>query len=63
MVIEIKTKVRKVGSSYGILIPKALIDCKALELGKEITLKVLPFSEVKKLSEKKDKPLDNAVVV
>ncbi len=62
MVIEIKAKVRKVGQSYGVLIPKALIDCKALPLGKEIVIKVFSFSELKKL-EKENKPLDNAMVV
>ena len=61
--LKIKTKVRKIGSSYGVLIPKALVDCDALPLGKEIVLKVMTFSELKKLSEKKDKPLHNAVVV
>lgn len=41
MDIEIKAKVRKVGSSFGVLIPKALVDCNALPLGEVVVLRVI----------------------
>lgn len=61
MTVEIEAKVKKVGSSYGLLIPKALVDCKVLPLGSKILIKVITPSEVK--TPLNEKPQDNGLVV
>jgi len=43
--IEIETKIKKVGSSYGMLIPKALIDCNILPVGTKIKIQVTKILE------------------
>lgn len=58
--VEIKTKIIKAGNSYGIRIPKALIDCKVLREGAtyDIIIKQKPFK-----AESNSIGQDNAPVV
>ena len=39
--VTIKGKIRPIGNSYHILIPKALVKCEALPLDKELQFKVI----------------------
>lgn len=48
--MEIKAKICKVGTSYAVFIPKALIDCGVLPTGKEIKLIVENPAMLKGLS-------------
>lgn len=51
--VTIKGKIRPIGNSYHILIPKALVKCEALPLNKELQFKVimpLMFNLVRKLT-------------
>ena len=38
--VEIKAKISKVGNSYVFFIPKALVDCGVLPIGKKVTFKL-----------------------
>ena len=38
--VEITSKISKVGNSYVFFIPKALVDCKVLEAGQKIKVKI-----------------------
>lgn len=49
MVLQIKGKISMQGNSYFLRIPKALLDCKVLESGKEYQFVIQEQSSIKPL--------------
>lgn len=38
--VELTKKITRLGSTYGILLPKALVECKVFDLGEEVEITI-----------------------